>query len=193
MIAQVSPVLVIWAVVAAVPAIWAIATVNRLVRLGNHIRESWANIDVCLRRRHDLIPNLVETVRGYMQHEREVLAQVIEARGRLRPDSGPTRTHVDDENRLARAVNQLLACVEAYPQLHASANFLALQRELVETEDRIAAARRFYNANVREHNTLVDQFPSLLVARLMNRRPEEYFEVEPLQVRAAPSVGFRGP
>ena len=173
-----------------VPVVWIIATINRFVRLGNLIKESWSNVDVVLKRRYDLIPNLVETVRGYAKHEREVLAEVIAARDRAAASNGRAAEQAEDENRLVHSVNTLLARAEAYPELKANQNFLALQQELVNTEDRIAAARRFYNANVREHNTLVDQFPSMLVARIMNRQKVDFFEVEDLAIRMAPKVAL---
>jgi LemA protein len=188
---NVSPVLIVALIVVGVPGLWFIVTLNRFVRLRNLIRESWANVDVALKRRYDLIPNLVETVRGYAAHEREVLQQVTEARNRAAASTGPVHEQAADEERLVRCVNQLLARVEAYPQLKASENFLALQRELVNTEDRIAAGRRFYNANVREMNTLIDQFPSALVARVMSQGPADFFEVDDLSVRAAPAVALR--
>ncbi len=182
--------LIVVAAIVLVPLIWFIATLNRFIRLGNLIRESWANVDVVLKRRYDLIPNLVETVRGYVKHEREVLAEVTAARDRAVASTGRAAQQAEDENRLVRSVNTLLARAEAYPELKASQNFLALQQELVNTEDRIAAARRFYNANIREHNTLVDQFPSMLVARLMGRQKADFFEVEDLSIRMAPKVAM---
>lgn len=177
-------------VVVLIPFIWLIATVNRFVRLRNLIHESWANVDVVLKRRYDLIPNLVETVKGYATHEREAFEHVIAARNRALGSSGRIREQAEDENKLVKSVNHLLGLAESYPALKASENFLQLQRELVNTEDRIAAARRFYNANVREHNTLVQQFPSMLVARMMSRQVEDFFEVEELSIRKAPSVAF---
>jgi len=182
--------LIVVAAIVLVPLIWFIATLNRFIRLGNLIRESWANVDVVLKRRYDLIPNLVETVRGYVKHEREVLAEVTAARDRAVASTGRAAQQAEDENRLVRSVNTLLARAEAYPELKASQNFLALQQELVNTEDRIAAARRFYNANIREHNTLVYQFPSMLVARLMGRQKADFFEVEDLSIRMAPKVAM---
>lgn len=176
------------AAVIATPFVWLIATINRFVRLGNLIRESWSNVDVVLKRRYDLIPNLVETVKGYAKHEREVLERVIAARNKAAASHGPVHDQAEDENNLVHRVNDMLALAEAYPDLKASANFLALQQELVNTEDRIAAARRFYNANVREHNTLVDQFPSMLVARMMKRQPADFFEVDSIAIRAVPHV-----
>lgn len=171
-----------------VPVVWFIATVNRFVHLRNLIRESWSNVDVVLRRRYDLIPNLVETVKGYMKHERDALESVIAARNRAAANHGRIREQAADENTLVQSTNGLLALVEKYPDLKASESFLQLQRELVNTEDRIAAARRFYNANVREHNTLREQFPSMIVARLMKREEEDFFEVEDLAVRMNPQI-----
>lgn len=182
--------LIVVGAVVLVPVIWFIATLNRFVRLRNLIHESWANVDVVLKRRYELIPNLVETVKGYAAHERAALEQVIAARNRALASTGRVREQADDERRLVNEVNHLLALAESYPDLKASENFLQLQRELVNTEDRIAAARRFYNANVRENNTLVQQFPSLIVARLMGRQAEDFFEVEELAIRKAPVVGF---
>jgi len=167
-----------------------VATLNRFIRLRNLIDESWSNVDVVLRRRYDLIPNLVETVKGYAKHEKEALAEVVAARDRAIASTGRVGQQAHDENRLVRSVNHLFARAEAYPQLEASQNFLQLQRELVNTEDRIAAARRFYNANVREHNTLVEQFPSMMVARMMGRQGEEFFEIESLAIRQAPPVSL---
>jgi LemA protein len=158
-----------------VPLIWAITTMNQFARLDNLMKESWANIDVALKRRHDLIPNLVETVKGHAAHEREVLDRVVRARERaLSGNSG-------EENELARSVNLLLARAEAYPELTASASFQRLQQELINTEDRIAAARRFFNANVRDYNMLLQSFPSSLLKG--GRAPAEFYEVEAIQVR----------
>lgn len=182
--------LIVVGAVVLVPVLWFIATLNRFVQLRNLIHESWANVDVVLKRRYELIPNLVETVKGYAAHERSALEQVIAARNRALASTGRVREQADDERRLVNEVNHLLALAEAYPDLKASENYLQLQRELVNTEDRIAAARRFYNANVRENNTLVQQFPSLIVARLMGRQAEDFFEVDELAIRKAPAVGF---
>lgn len=180
-------------IVVGLPLIWLIVTANRFVRLRNLIRESWSNVDVVLKRRYDLIPNLVETVKGYVRHERELFERVAEARSRAVASTGRVGQQAADENQLVRCVNQLLARVEAYPELRASQQFLALQRELVNTEDRIAAARRFYNANVREYSTLAGQFPSLLVARLMKLPPEDFFEVEDLAIRQPVQVALDPP
>jgi LemA protein len=184
-----APVIIIAAVI-LVPIIYLIATANRFISLRNHIRESWSNIDVLLKRRYELIPNLVATVKGYAKHERELFESVTNARNTAVASTGRVEQQAADETKLVHAVNMLLARAEAYPELKASENFLALQQELVNTEDRIAAARRFYNANVREHNTLVDQFPSMLVARMMSRGPEDFFEIESLAIRTPPTLAL---
>ncbi len=168
--------------------IWAAVNYNALVRLRQHCRESFSGIDTELRRRYDLIPNLVETVKGYAAHERQVLQQVVEARRRAVASTGSPASQARDENVLVGALRQLFAVSERYPQLKASGNFLALQDELVNTEDRIQAARRFYNANVRDLNTRVSVFPSNLVAGMFGFGPEEFFEIEEAGVRRPPKV-----
>jgi LemA protein len=180
--------IVIVAVVLGFVLVWGVATFNILVRLRNLCRESWSGIDTELKRRYDLIPRLVETVRGYAQHEHETLRQVTEARTRAVASTGSPGSQARDENVLVGALRQLLAVSERYPDLKANAHFLQLQAELVNTEDRIQAARRFYNANVRDFNTRQQVFPSNLVARPFGFQPEEFFEVEDSGMRAAPVV-----
>ncbi len=170
--------------------LWVVAMYNALVRLRQHVRESWSAIDTELKRRYDLIPNLVETVRGYASHERETLEGVIEARNRALGSTGSPQSQAADENLLVGALRGLFALAEAYPQLRANENFLALQQELANTEDRIQAARRFYNANVRDLNTRIEVFPSNLIAGAFGFTAQEYFEVEDAQVRQAPQVKF---
>ena len=170
----------------ALPLAWY----NKLVRLRQLIRESWGNVDVQLRRRYDLIPNLVNTVKGYATHERDVLERVIEARNRAQANNGPVGSQSEDERRLVDATKQLFAVAESYPQLKASQNFLVLQKELVDTEDRIAAARRFYNANVRDYNVSRTTFPVMLVAGFGDFPPQDYFEVDDHTVRAVPAVSL---
>ena len=167
-----------------------IAWYNKLVRLRQLIRESWGNVDVQLRRRYDLIPNLVNTVKGYAAHEREVLERVVEARNRAAASRGAVGEQSRDEEQLVQATRQLFAVIENYPQLKSSQNFLALQQELVNTEDRIAAARRFYNGNVREYNVSRTTFPTMLVAGFGDFPPQDYFEVDDYSVRAAPVVNM---
>jgi LemA protein len=167
---------------------WFVGLFNSLVKLRQQCRESWSAIDTELRRRYDLIPNLVETVKGYARHEREVLEAVTEARSRAAASTGSPASQAADENVLVGAMRQMYAVAERYPDLKANQNFLKLQQELSNTEDRIQAARRFYNANVRDLNTKIEVFPSNIVASLFGFRREEFFEIEDTGVRAAPSV-----
>lgn len=167
-----------------------LAWYNKLVRLRQLIRESWGNVDVQLRRRYDLIPNLVNVVKGYAQHERDTLAMVIDARNRAESNHGAIGAQADDERRMVSATRQLFGLIEAYPDLKASQQFLALQQELTNTEDRIAAARRFYNANVRDYNVARTTFPTMLVAGLGDFPPADFFEVEEITIRQAPAVSL---
>jgi LemA protein len=168
--------------------IWVIAIYNGLVKLRQHCRESWAGIDTELKRRYDLIPNLVAAVKGYAAHEKEVLQSVTEARSKAVASTGSPESQAADENILIAALKRLLAIVENYPDLKASGNFLELQRELANTENRIQAARRFYNANVRDMNTRVESFPSNIIASLFSFAPWEFFEIADARVREAPRV-----
>ncbi len=185
-----TPLLLVLLFLAGLAFVWAIAVYNRLVRLRQHVRESWADIDVQLKRRHDLIPNLVNTVKGYAAHERDVLDRITALRAeavRGRRSSGAAR---GTEEPLCLALGRLFAVAEAYPALRADAHFLALQKELAETEDRIAAARRFFNANVRDFNTLGEQLPTNLVAALGGFRPVSFFELSDAAERVVPRVGL---
>lgn len=170
--------------------LWLIGTYNRFASLRNTIRESWSGVDVALKRRYDLIPNLVETVKGYAAHEREVFQEVTEARERALSSFGDVASQAADENILVRSLQRLFARVEAYPELKASEQFLALQRELANTEDRIAAARRFYNANVKAYNTALESFPSGMIGRSAGHVPSPYFGVEDIGVRQPVPVGM---
>jgi LemA protein len=163
---------------------------NRFVSQRNLVQESWRQVDVELKRRHDLIPNLVETVKGYATHEREVFDAVTRARATAAAPGSTPGDQAQQEGVLGMALGRLFAVAEAYPDLKASTNFLEMQRELTETEDRIAAGRRYYNANVRALNTRVESVPSNLVASTFGFHKEEYFEVEDEAVRSAPSVDF---
>ncbi len=162
---------------------------NSLVGLRNHVKESWSDVDTELKRRYDLIPRLVATVKGYAAHEKAVLEQVTEARTRALRSTGTPRNQAVDENELVRNLKSLFAVVEKYPDLKANENFLELQKELVDTEDRIQAARRFYNGNVREYNNRVQMFPSTIIASMFSFREAEFFEIDEMQ-RAAPAVGL---
>ena len=165
---------------------------NSLVRGRNHVRESWSGIDTELKRRYDLIPNLVETVKGYAKHEREVLEQVVQARTQAVASTGSPAQQAQDENFLVGALRQLFALAEGYPDLKASDNFLQLQRELTETENRIQAVRRFYNANVRDYNNRCEMFPTNMMASMFGFQKSEFFEVESATQRTTPHVTFGG-
>lgn len=165
-------------VVLGIIALWLIGTYNKLVHLRQNVRESWSAIETELRRRYDLIPNLVETVKGYAGHERETLEAVIAARNSAAAISGAPEAQAQAQNVLTGALTKLMALSEAYPELKANENFSHLQKELGETETRISQARRFYNANVREMNTAVETFPSVLVAGPFGFKPQTYFGIE---------------
>ncbi len=167
-----------------------VVSYNRFVSQRNLVAESWRQIDVELHRRHDLIPNLVETVKGYASHERGVFEAVTRARAAAASPGSTPAAQAQQEGILGQALGRLFAVAEAYPDLKASTNFLELQRQLTETEDRIAAGRRFYNANVRALNTRVESFPSNIVASTFNFKQAEYFEVEDVAIRSAPAVDF---
>jgi LemA protein len=162
-------------------ALWAVSVYNGLVKLRNLVQEAWRQIDVELKRRHDLIGNLVETVKGYAAHERGTLEDVMKARSAAMAGGQSPAQQAQSEGLLSAALGRLIAVAEAYPDLKANQNFLALQQELTATEDRIAAARRYYNANVRELNTRVETVPSNVVANLFHIGRAEYFEAEGLE------------
>ena len=166
-----------------------ISIYNSLVKLRTQAESAWADVDVQLKRRWDLIPNLVETVKGYASHEKDTLEAVIEARNRAVAASGPAE-QAEAENMLTGALKSLFALSEAYPQLRAVESFTRLQDSLGEIEGAIQNARRYYNAVVRDYNTKVEQFPSVLVANAFRFQKEEFFELaEPAQ-REAPQVRF---
>jgi LemA protein len=186
-------VIVLWIVLGIVvlAAIFGVMSYNRFVQQKQLIKDSWANIDTELRRRYDLIPNLVETVKGYATHEREVFENVTKARAAAAAATGTPASQAAAEGPLVAALRQLFAVAEAYPDLKANQNFLALQAELSNTEDRLQTARRFYNANVRDYNQRVHQFPSTLIASTFHFQDEEFFEVdEALREAGAPQVNF---
>ncbi|HWL64970.1 MAG TPA: LemA family protein [Actinomycetota bacterium] len=157
--------------------VFLIATYNRLVQLRNRTEAAWSQIDVQLKRRYDLIPNLVETVKGYAAHERQTLEAVIQARQQAVNAQG-IENQAQAENFLTQALRQLLAVAEAYPDLKANQNFLALQEELAATEGRIAYARQFYNESVLAYDNALEKFPSNIVGGAFNFKPSEYFEAE---------------
>lgn len=169
---------------------WAIVVFNRLVGLKNRAQGAWADIDVQLKRRHDLVENLVETVKGYVAHERETLQRVVEARGWAEGAraAGTPREAGEAENRLTGGVRSLFALAEAYPDLKASDRFLDLHRALVEVEDDLQNARRYYNAVVRDLNTRIQTFPDLLIARPLGFREREFFALDDPSEAATPEI-----
>ena len=165
-----------------------IGVYNGFVRARVRTDEAWSAIDVQLKRRSDLVPNLVETVRGFATHEQDTLTEVIRARGALTGAHGPAETAKAD-GLLTQALGRLMAVSEAYPQLKASENFLALQKDLYDVEEKVAYARQFYNANVRDFNTRISVFPQSVLANLMRLTPREFFETDEA-ARASVAVRF---
>lgn len=170
--------------------LWGVSAYNGLIKLRNLVQEAWHQIDVELKRRHDLIPNLVETVKGYAAHEKGTLEGVMTARSAAMSGGATPAAAAQNENMLTQALGRLFAVAEAYPDLKANQNFLALQTELAATEDRIAAGRRYYNANVRALNTKVETVPTNIVAGFAHIVKAEYFEVTDQAQRDVPDVDF---
>ncbi|MBM9433938.1 LemA family protein [Flaviflexus equikiangi] len=168
--------------------VWVVSMYNRLIRLRNQVQESWKQVDVELHRRYQLIPNLIETVKGYASHEQAVLAEVTAMRERAQQGRG-TGERAQREGDLSRALAGVVALAENYPDLKASGPFRDLQAELANTEDRIAAGRRFYNSNVSGLNTTIESFPGNIIASMFSFRRAEYFETAE-SVRQAPRVSF---
>ncbi len=181
--------LIIVIAVVAILVGFVIVSYNGLVRSRNQAENAWSQIDVQLKRRLDLIPNLVETVKGYAAHERETLEAVVNARNAAiaAPDTPPAQAEAS--NMLSGALGKLFALSEAYPDLKANQNFLALQEELTATEGRVAYARQFYNDSVLTYDNKLESFPSVIIAKGFNFEPKEYFEAEE-QARVAPTVEF---
>ncbi len=169
--------------------VWIAWTFNRLVRHGNKVRESFSGVDVQLKRRHDLVPNLVRVVKAYASHERETLEGVIEARDAAQAANG-LEDRAARESGLARSLGTLFALVEAYPELKADTNFRRLHADLVEIEDDLQYARRYYNGTVRDLNNVVESFPSNIVAGLLGRGSAEFFQLEDARERAVPAIDF---
>ena len=176
-------------IVFLLPVIYVVLTYNTLVALRNHIRDAWSNIDTELKRRYDLIPNLVATVKGYAAHEKDVFERVTELRARCMASKGAVHEQAADESLLVEGLKQLLVVVENYPQLKADQHFLELQGELVNTEDRIQAARRFFNGNVRDYRNKCESFPISIIASMFGFESQDYFCVGP-SVREAPDTDF---
>jgi len=178
-------------VVVVVLALWVVAIYNGLVSMRQRVNQAFADVDVQLRQRHDLIPNLVETVKGYAAHERGTLEEVVKARNAAIAAQGPEQKAAA-ENVLSGALRQLFALAEAYPDLKANANFQQLQAELTDIENKIAAARRFFNNAVQEYNTGVQRFPAALFASALGFAPKDYFDLgeERKTLGEAPQVKF---
>jgi len=163
--------------IVVVLAVWAVASYNGFISLINRAKEAWSDIDVQLKRRYDLIPNLVNTVKGYATHESSAFEKVTEARSRAMQSGGSLAEKAGAEDALSGTLKSLFAIAEAYPDLKANTNFLELQRELSDTENKIQSARRFYNGNVRDLNTSLQSFPSNVIANMFKFKPLEFFEL----------------
>lgn len=174
--------------VIVVVAFWLIGVYNGLIKLRNRTDEAWSDIDVQLKRRHDLIPNLVETVKGYASHEKQLFENVTKARSEAMQAKTPEE-HAKAENALTATLKSLFAVAENYPELRASENFAKLQDELSDTENKIQASRRFYNGNVRDFNTRMQVFPNNLIAGILGFKKYEFFEIEEME-RETPEVKF---
>ncbi len=184
------PLIVFGAVVAAI-VVWLAGMYNGLVRLRNHVKNAWAQIDVQLKRRHDLIPNLVETVKGYAGHEKETLENVTRARGAaVSAGGGGAAAQAQAESALSGALGRLMLVVEKYPDLKANQNGLALQEELTSTENKIGFSRQLYNDSVMIYNTRTQTVPTNIIAGMFGFKEEEFFELEDEAARQAPQVKF---
>lgn len=196
-----STVLIIILVAAVLLVLWGVGIYNRLVQLRNQVNNAWSQIDVQLQRRYDLIPNLIEAVKGYMTYEKGTLEAVVNARNQaqaartqLQQSGGPTESSIKElvtaDTALRGAVTNIMALAENYPQLRASENMQQLQEELSSTENKVAFARQAYNDNVMMYNTTQQQFPAALLASTFGHHPVELFQVEDEQVKKAPKVSF---
>jgi LemA protein len=186
-----TPALIILGVI-AVAALAVIGMYNGLIKLKNRVDEAWSDIDVQLKRRYDLIPNLVETVKGYASHEQATFEKVIQARNAAMAaqKGGDAKAQAEAENTLSGTLKTIFALAENYPDLKANQNFLELQRELTDTEDKIQASRRFYNGNVRDFNTKLQVFPTNLIANMLGFKAREFFEIGDEKQREAVQVKF---
>lgn len=176
-------------IIIVIVGIWLLFTFNSLVRRRNQVAESWSDIDVQLKRRHSLIPNVVETVKGYASHERTTFDSVTQARAQAISATTP-QAQAQAENALTASLRSLFAVAENYPELKANQNFLELQRELADTENKIQASRRFYNGTVRDYNTAIQTVPTNIVASLFNFKARDFFELDNEAERATPEVHF---
>jgi LemA protein len=177
-------------VIALVPALFVISMYNSLIGARNHCDESWSDVQTELQRRYSLIPNLVNSVKGYAKHERELLEEVTRLRQVCADNTGSPQAQAATERQLQTALGSLMVRMEAYPELKANQNFIQLQSELTNTEDRIQAAFRFYNGNVREFNNKTQMFPSNIIAGMFSFSKKEFFELEEPLAKVAPKVEF---
>ncbi|GAA4816583.1 membrane protein [Marinicella pacifica] len=182
-------VLIILGLVVAAVVVWAVGLYNQLVKKKNHVEDGWSGIDVQLKRRYDLIPNLVKVVQQYAQHEEQTLKKVIQLRNQAKQADNPSQ-QIQQEQKLSQALSGLMVQVEAYPDLKANTNFLDLQQQLQQIETDIQYARRYYNGAVREYNTLVQSFPSNIIAQKYDFREAEYFEIEDPVHAENPDIAF---
>jgi LemA protein len=169
--------------------LWAVSIYNGLVRRKNVVAEAWSGIDAQLKRRADLIPNLVETVKGYASHERQTFDELARLRSAGQGQADPTQ-RAQTEQAITAAIGKVMAVAEAYPELKASANFQSLQKDLADIEDQIQLARRYYNGSVRDYNVMIEQFPSNFIANFGSFKPAPFFQIENEADRAAPKVSF---
>ncbi|MFZ5392447.1 MAG: LemA family protein [Patescibacteria group bacterium] len=183
-------ILVLPLVLVLVALVWAVMVYNGLITMKNRVDEAWSDIDVQLKRRYDLIPNVMETVKGYAKHEDSVFKQVTEARTAAMSAKGDIKSAAKAEGDLSGTLKTLFAVAENYPELKANQNFMSLQQELADTEDKIQAARRFYNGNVRDFNIHLEVFPNNLLAGVFNFKKRELFEIENTQERENVKVSF---
>jgi len=182
-------VIIVLSGIAVALLLWVIGMYNGLVQARNQVKNAWSQIDVQLKRRHDLIPNLVETAKGYMTHERETLENITKARN-LATQPHSVGDQAEAENQLTQAMSQFYVVVENYPDLKADQNFMQIQEELTSTENKISFARQYYNDETMRYNTKVEQFPANLVAGAFNFEQSEFFEIEDPAAREAPKVSF---
>lgn len=181
---------ILWIVLGAVIILagWLILTYNGLIQSRNHVEEAWSDIEVQLKRRYDLIPNIVETVKAYAKHEEGVFTKVTQARANAMSAKSPEE-HAKAENMLTDTLKSLFAVAESYPQLQAAGNFLHLQQELSDAEDKIQASRRFYNGNVRDFNTKLQVFPTNLIANMLGFKARDFFDAPDIAAEP-PKVSF---
>ncbi len=179
----------VYIVIVGIAAFWCVITYNRFIKRKNRLEEAWSGIDVQLKRRANLIPNLVETVKAYAKHERSTLDELTQLRTGM-DNSESVSTRSDEESKVSNALRKLLAVAENYPELKANANFLELHNNLDEIEEQIQLARRYYNGSVRNWNTMIESFPSNLIANVFHFVQAEYFELEAVEERAVPEVKF---